>query len=184
VKNNLMGFFLMLAALIIGFSLLLPKIHDVHSTTVLSQATVELAKKKQARLDAIKQLAPVFASQQDKVNAIIATLPKDPQIPDILVSAEAMLKETNVGFTSITPQVNASQEEINLVISGQSALQNIEALFNAISQNNRPMSISSASMTKLDNTLGFNMSILVPYFSNKAALSAGTGATTTTGGVQ
>ena len=171
MKNNLLGFLFILGALIFSFSVLVPKIKEVRVTTVEQKALAKVLENKKERVAALQQLNSIFApqQQQDKIKAIMATLPQEPQIPDILVSIEAMIKESNVNFTSITPIVNAAQEEVSVVIAGQAPLGSIEALMNNFVQNNRPISVSATNLTKVENNIGFNISLIFPFAAEKKA---------------
>jgi Tfp pilus assembly protein PilO len=176
MKNNLIGFLLIVGALTIGFGLLAPKIDEVRALSIEQRALKQLLASKKQRKAALQQLTTIFTGKEDQIRAIMATLPQDPQIPDVLVSAEAMIRESNVGITSITPQINPTQQQVYLVLAGQGGLGNIEALMTKIGENNRPMSVSAVSLTKVDNTIGFNIGITLPYVAQSKPVTPGAAA--------
>jgi Tfp pilus assembly protein PilO len=171
MNRNALGFLLFILAVALGFGVLLPKINEVRDVTVDMKAKTTIANNKQKRLDDLRQVQTTFSSQKDRVALLLSTLPQEPEVPEIIVSVEAMGRENGLSIESLLPQVNADDEEVTLTLVGEGDLGAVERFMQAIADNNRPMSVTALSLTRKQesNALAVNATVLAPYISLEAA---------------
>ncbi len=171
MNKNLVGWLLLIFAIAFGAAIVRPKIADVRAITLEKDAKLQLLDNKKQRVQDLTTLSNIFAVNQSRVDALISALPQDPQLPELLVSIEAMANQSGVTIQSIVPQVNQKDQQVSLTLVGQADLGGVESFTQTIADNNRPMSIDSLAMTKNSNagkSLTFNLVIQVPYIAKPA----------------
>lgn len=149
-----------------GFAILVlgPKIRHVRALTVEKEAKLRLVANKKTRQLALEELGRRFADQPKRVEALIATLPQEPEVPEILSSIEALTQLNRLTLHSLVPQTDESEHQVNLTIVGEGELGGVESFIRGVGENSRPMSVSSLSLNKgTATTLSFNLEIAVPY---------------------
>ena len=152
----------------IGFALgvLVPKIQSVRTITLDKEAKLQMVTNKQARLAALQELQTLFASQQDRVKNLISTLPQTPEVPEVLVTIEALANQSGVAVQSMLPQINNREHQIDLTLVGDAELTNLEAFMQGISDNARPMSVTAFTAVKNQSNstrLAYNLVVTLPY---------------------
>lgn len=174
MNRSVLSIIILLVTFSFVFTILVPKIQSVRDVTIEQRAKVQIAANKKARLQALEQLAGIFSSQSDRVTNLVATLPQDPELPEVLVSVEAMANQSGITLLSLFPQVDAKSEQINLTMVGEGDLGQIEAIMRSIADNSRPMSLSSFSLVKgQGNRLSFNAVVSIPYIVTAKSASQG-----------
>ncbi len=165
MNRNGLGLLLLALSIILIIAFVGPQIRQVRGSTIEKYAHAKVLDKKKQRLAALQQLNSVFTTQEDRINRLITTLPQQPEIPEILVSFEAMAKESGIQLAGINPQVDARQQKVTATLTGKGDLGAIEKLAQAIADNNRPLSVLSVSLSRIQETnqLNFVMNVAIPY---------------------
>lgn len=172
MNRDILGFLLLVLAVVVAVLFFVPKVQEVRSITINKKAKAELAQARDARVQALKQIQTVFAQQPDRIKKLAAVLPSEPQIPEVLVAVEALAKESGVLVSSVVPQVSEQDSAVYLTIVGEGALTSVENLSKLIADNARPMSIPTISLLKSQDgkTISFTLTIKAPYNTPTVAL--------------
>jgi Tfp pilus assembly protein PilO len=174
MNRDILGFLFLVLAIVVGVLFFVPKVQEVHTITTDKKAKTALTDSRKARLTALQQVQTLFAQQPDRIKKLSAVLPAQPQIPEVLVSLEAMAKESNVVLTSIVPQVSTKDQSVFATMVGQGDLASVEKLSLLIADNSRPMSIRAISMSKTQDgkAISFTLTIRAPYTDANATAAA------------
>lgn len=163
--RNIIGVLLLVLSLGFYSLFFLPKVHEVRDISIQKAAAADVKSAKEQRLQALKQLSGTFASQQEKISKYVSTLPQEPEVPEVLVSLEAMVRDANLNLQSLVPQVNKTDRDVAVTVVGSGDLSGLERLFAAIAQNDRPISLKSVTINKVEdeNSLAFTLILRVPF---------------------
>lgn len=167
MNRNLLGFILFVLAIALGVGLVWPKIGDVQSVTLDRNAKEQVLKTKTDRLNSLATLRSTFETQQPRIDKLITTLPQEAQVQELLVSFESLAQQSGVTIQSIVPQDNSRDQRVLVTVTGDGELGAIESFLQGISQNDRPMSISSVATSRTPDgrRLNFTFSLYAPYVS-------------------
>lgn len=165
MNRSLAGFFSFVIAIVLGVGFVYPKSGAVHALGVEEQAKRAISKNQEAKLAALSQLKKTFSTNSNLVTDLLSVLPQTPQIPETMVSVEAMTKENGIDLRSLTPTIDAPKEQVVLSLTGEGELAAVEGLINDIAANNRPITISSAALVRLSegNRISVSLSLNFPY---------------------
>jgi Tfp pilus assembly protein PilO len=174
MNRNIVGFLLFVVAVGMGFGVLWPKIHEVRAITLERNAKHEIAKHKQKRRDDLRRLSGVLSGQQPRVTNLVSSLPKEPEIPEVLVTLETMAQSANVSITSLVPHVDKKKQEVTVTVVGDGDLPSVERIMQSIAENNRPMSITTTTLTRRqDGRVAFSLTVVLPYVADRSAKAEG-----------
>ncbi len=170
MTRSVVSFLLLLAAAVFGVTLLLPKMRQVRALTLEKNALVSLAETRAQQKRNLDSLQATFISRRAEISQILATLPDSSNLPELLVTIEAMGKESGATFESLVPNTEA-RDHVMLNLTGRASLASYEALMNAVAANHRPMSVESYSLSAGSdvNSLTFSVALAVPF---RAAIDA------------
>lgn len=164
MNRGVLATIILIATLGFAFMVLVPKVQEVKAINIEKQAKIRVAANKQARLTALEQLNTTFTNEAQRVSTIISTLPNTAEVPELLITVEAMANQSRINLQSIFPQVNEKQQQVSLTLVGEGELSTIEELMRSIGDNNRPMSVSSFSLVKASGkNLSFNIVVTAPF---------------------
>ncbi len=164
-SRNILGTILFVVAIAFGAGVFWPRVQAVRSISVERTAKDQIATAKTKRLSSLQVLRGAFAQQPDRIAKILSSLPPDPQVPELLVTLDAMAKQNSVTLQSIVPQVNTHDQKVTVSIVGEGDLAATEKLVQSIADNDRPLSIDSVSFNRsgTSNRLSFSLSLSAPY---------------------
>jgi Tfp pilus assembly protein PilO len=182
MNRNLLGYILFLVTVAFGFGVVMPKFQEVRGQAIDSYAYRNVADAKVERVKDYQELKSSFASQKDRISRVVSALPSKPEVPEMLVSVEAMARGSNVDLESLLPQSGANDQKINLTLIGRGELKSLESFWQSIIENDRPMSFTTLSLTGIQgsNDLAMSVSLMLPF----APKPQTTTTTTTTEGAQ
>ncbi len=165
MNRNLLGYILFLVTIAFGFGVVMPKFQEVRGQAIDSYSYRNVADAKVARVKAYQELKSSFASQKDRISRIISALPSKPEVPEVFVSVEAMARGSNIDLESLLPQTGTNEQKINLTLIGRGELKSLESFWQAINENDRPMSFTTLSLTGIQgsNDLSMNLSLMLPF---------------------
>lgn len=178
MNRDILGFLFVVLAVVIAVLFFVPKVQEVRVISVDKNAKFELTEARRARVEALKQVQAAFAQQSDRIKKISAVLPSEPQIPEVMVSLEAMAREANIALTSVVPQVSTKDKAVFVTMVGQGSLAATEHLSKLIADNGRPMSVRAVSLLKTQDgtAISFTMTIRAPYTDMQTATPTTTSA--------
>jgi Tfp pilus assembly protein PilO len=184
MNKSLLGIFFIVIAVILGFVMVRPKIADVRDTTLERDVRLKIATAKQQRHDGLQSLTKTFAGNTDKINKYLSTLPQEPEIPEVLVTLEAMARDNSVSVESIAPLSDTKKQTVSVAMSGEADLTSIERFMQAVADNDRPLSVTALSLTKKQegNSLAYSLNVSFPYIPATPKVAATPSTTDTTGG--
>lgn len=177
MNRDILGFLFLVLAIVLAILFFMPKVQDVRTVTIDMKAKQSLVKSRDTRIQALKQIQAAFAQQPERIQKLASVLPPEPQVPELLVAAEALGVESGVALTSITPQVSSQDKAVYLTLVGDGPLAGVEALARLIAENARPMSVTTVSYQRAEGgrSLSFTIVVKAPYNDPEADLPAASG---------
>lgn len=176
MNRTIIGISAIVLALIVGVFVLRPKIADVRQVTIDKKVSLERVKQKEARLEALNSLSTAFANQPAEVEGIIRSLPTEPEIPDVLVTIEAMTRDSGLSLDALSPSIDKTKQLVSVSLNGTADLAALERFYQAVSENRRPMSMSQVTMTKsqTSNALNYNFVVSFAYITQSSSTASPT----------
>ena len=167
MNRSVVGFLLFLISLIGSVGFVWPKAMAVRQLGVEERAKKEVIAVKKNRLTALTTLSQTFATNANRVKLLTSILPPLPQIPEVLVTVEAMARASGISIQSITPQDDDQGQRIIVTIVGDGELSAIEGFVDNVGLNSRPITVDSASIVKNPegNRLSVVFGLSFPYHS-------------------
>ncbi len=170
MNRSVLGFLTFVVALILAVGFVWPKAAMVRDLGVEEQAKRKISASKEEKLKALSTLSQTFAANTTRIDSIISILPQSPEIPEALVTIEAVARANGVNIQSLTPQVDDQKQQVVLTLVGDGDLQGVEGFVANMADNNRPVSVSSTTLTKSPDGKRLNVSfgLSFPYKTNKS----------------
>lgn len=170
MNRSVIGFLAFVVALVLAVGFIWPKANTIRDIGVEEQAKREISKTKQERLAALTTLSQTFAANSTKIDTLVSILPSTPEIPEALVTVEAMARANGIEVKSLTPQNEELKQSVLVTLIGSGELTGIEGFISNVADNNRPISVNSVTLVKsiegnrIDMSIGLNF----PYRSTKS----------------
>ncbi len=164
-SRNLLGTVLFVIAIAFGVGVFWRQVEVVRTVSTERSAKIALAAAKTQRLSSLQVLRGAFAQQTARVDKLLTVLPSEPQVPELLVTIEAMGKQNSITLQSLVPQIDARNQKVELTIVGEGDLAGVEKLAQAIADNDRPLSIDSVVLNRgaSSSRLSFSIAVSAPY---------------------
>lgn len=140
------GIILILISILGWFGLVRPQIKKFSENSLLAEARSEEVTSYQTRLDHLKQIKQQGEAVTSTLDALFLAMPKEAQIPEVLVMMESIGANTGVVFSSFSVGAPASGE-VPVSISFSGNLTSVNAFLDALARNVRTATIKSQSMT-------------------------------------
>jgi Tfp pilus assembly protein PilO len=149
------GFILILISILGWLGLVRPQIKQFSENSLLAEARAKELQSYQTRLDHLKQIKQKGESVTSTLDALFLAMPKEAQIPEVLVMMESIGANTGVVFSSFSVGAPASGE-VPVSVSFSGNLTSVNAFLDALGQNVRTARVKSQSVNS--DSLG-NLSI-------------------------
>lgn len=165
MSRSFIGYLLILLSLLLTGLVLWPKMQDVRAATVNRDALREVVETKQTRLESLQKLNSTFKSNTERISRLVSALPQEPEVPEVLVALEAMIGQSGVTVTSISPQVHQRDSVVLTTITGTGVMAEIERFASLVAANDRPMSLRTIVMTEQTegSEIRFTATLEIPY---------------------
>lgn len=165
MNRNLLGFLLFIIAVGLGVGVVWPQINEVRLITTDRNAKRTVLETKKQRLKDLQTIQATFATDPERINRLITTLPPEPQIQELLVTIENMGQSSGVNISSVVPQVDTRQQKVLLTLVGDGDVFAVEKLIAAIGDNNRPMSVEGITINRAQDVkrVSYSLTVNAPY---------------------
>ena len=170
MSRSVLGFLTFVVALVLAVGFVWPKAAAVRDLGVEEQAKRQISTSKEEKLKDLNTLAQTVGSNTVRIGSIVSILPQSPEIPEALVTIEAIAKANGVNIQSLIPQVDTQKQQVVLTLVGDGDLAGIEGFISNMSDNNRPVSVTTTTLTKSPDGKRINVSfgLSFPYKETKS----------------
>lgn len=170
VKNSLIISLLVIISIMAGYFLLWPFSNQLKEGNIVFAAKEEELKLKKQKLDDLRTLSENFVKAEEDLRILELSMPKEEQIPEILVQIEAMVGEAGLTIGDVNPKKNEKEKKVEVTLSVGGEYANIINLMGLLQENIRPVSISEINLSKgekaeenANQSLTFSLIASFPY---------------------
>jgi Tfp pilus assembly protein PilO len=158
-----MGLVLLFIAVLAWFAVIRPQIASFSENSLQARARSTEVASYQKRLDDLKQIKQQGSAVQSTLNALYLAMPRESQIPEVLVMMESIGANTGVTFTAFNVG-SPTGDEVPVSVSFGGSLSSLSSFINGLSQNVRTAQIKSQSLSADENgNLSITMQIGLIY---------------------
>lgn len=173
-KNSLIISLLVIISIMAGYFLLWPFSNQLKEGNIAFAAKEEELKLKKQKLDDLRALSENFVKAEEDLRILELSMPKEEQIPEILVQIEAMVGEAGLKIGDLNPKKNEKEGKVDVILSVEGEYVNIINLIGLLQENIRPVSIREINLSKGEGTeenanqaFTFSLTASFPYQGEK-----------------
>lgn len=173
MNRSVIGFLSFVVSLILIITVVWPKANTVRDLGVTEQAKKSISQSKTDKLKLLSQVATKFAVNSNRIETILSAVPPSPDIPEAIVTIEAVARINNISIQSVIPQLENQKQQVIITVIGEGDLRGIEGFVDNLASNNRPVSINAMNISKRSegSKLNFSVGLNFPFRSgDKEAL--------------
>lgn len=145
-KFKHMGLVLLFVAVLAWFGVIRPQISAFSENSLQAKARSTEVASHQKRLDDLKQIKEQGDAVKNTLDALYLAMPRESQIPEVLVMMESIGANTGVVFTSFNVG-SPTGDEVPVSVSFSGSLSSLAAFIDGLSKNVRTAEIKSQSMS-------------------------------------
>lgn len=145
-KFKYMGLVLLFVAILAWFAVIRPQIAAFSENSLQSRARSVEVSSHQRRIDDLKLIKQQGDVVQSTLDALYLAMPRESQVPEVLVMMESIGANTGVTFTSFNVG-SPTEDEVPVSVSFTGSLSSLSSFINGLSQNVRTANIKSQSMS-------------------------------------
>ncbi len=139
---------LIVAVIVAAYFILMPKYNNLKDLGAQVKEKEQTLASKQKTWEDLKELEENYNRAKVKVKDIPDVLPKEEEIPELLIQLEALAKENNMGLASINVIPGAETEEalyksLNISIGVAGSYSNLKKYLDSVEKNMRIMDVTS-----------------------------------------
>lgn len=168
MNRSVIGFLSFVVSLILIITVVWPKANAVRDLGVTEQAKKSISHAKAEKLKSLSQVATNFNVNAARIDTILSALPPSPDIPEAIVTIEAIARVTGITIQSVIPQVESQKQQVVMTVLGEGELGAIEGFISSLATNNRPVSVTAVTISKRSNgsILNFSFGLSFPFRSD------------------
>lgn len=164
-RPSLIPFLVFLVSVAVGFIVVWPEwkmVNELKGERVLQEGSLEDIKDTIAN---INELSNKYDKSEEDINKLAIAIPPTPQIPELLIQVEELVKKNGLILGNIDFSVEGakgeglSQDEVGIIainVSVEGTYAGLKNILNDIEKNIRLMDVVSVSFSKIDKETGFS----------------------------
>lgn len=166
-RSSLISFLIFLVSLTLGFVFVWPEFNKTDA--LKSEKTTQENQRENLKdiLANIDELSAKYESAQDDIDKLKLAIPSEPQIPELLIQIEDLVKSNglvlgNIGFTLEGPTAEEGSSQTNgiriikLNLNADGTYENLKNLLKDIENNIRLMDVIMFTFGEPDKETGFS----------------------------